>query len=82
MDGEQSRNRIRIPATAVLQLVEALVTSPSMGMRSHEPGTAMLGHLGFSLDVHKVVASVLDVEKDEEPHEEWDMVDDAIDSMK
>ena len=64
---------VKVPATAVLQLLYELSRSPRLGERAHEPGTSLLGHLGFSLDVNHVVDAVL--QHEEEGEQEWDIVD-------
>ena len=56
-----------------LALIQALSCSPKLGQRAHEPGTSLLNHLGFSLDVHQVVAHFLGPEDDHG----WDIVEDA-----
>jgi hypothetical protein len=54
-----------------LPLLNAMVRSPNLGHRSHEPGTSLLTHLGFSLDVNQVVESLLGPEDEQG----WDIVD-------
>jgi hypothetical protein len=63
---------IEVSVTAVLELLQLIARSPTLGVRSHEPGTSMLGHLGFSLDVNTVVEYVTR-EEDEGEHG-WDIV--------
>ena len=74
--------RSLIPPTDILHLLILLSTSPSLGRRSHEPGSEpglTLRHMGFGLDVSKVVQSVLDAEGgdrlDAEVGEGWDMLE-------
>ena len=73
---------ILIPASSVLQLLYALARSKNLGIRSHEPGTGPLYHLGFSLDVRRVVIASLGSEfggmDAAEPSEDWDMVDGTV----
>jgi len=70
---EERVPEIKISATAVLQLLAEMSRSPKLGERAHEPGTALLSHLGFSLDVNNVVEAVLRHEEDGE--QGWDIVD-------
>jgi hypothetical protein len=70
---EHSLSEIKVSATAVLQLLFELARSPKLGERAHEPGTTLLGHLGFSLDVAHVVDAVL--RHEEEGETGWDIVD-------
>jgi hypothetical protein len=60
-----------IVPTSILELLVALSESPTLGVRSHAPGTNQIRHLGFSLDVKEVVASVL---RDSPAESEWDIV--------
>lgn len=62
---------VRIPATSILQLLEESTQAIHLGERSHEPGTTLVRHLGFSLDVLRVVEAVLGPEDDSG----WDIVD-------
>ncbi|WVQ94346.1 hypothetical protein IAU59_001425 [Kwoniella sp. CBS 9459] len=77
-----------ISATSILELIAALSVSPGLGKKTHEPGTShVLQHLGFGLDVAKVVQSVLSAEEGrwggkedengsgEELSEGWDLLD-------
>ncbi len=63
---------VKVPATSVLRLMQAIAASPSLGVRSHEPGS--LNHLGSGLDVTKVVKAVLDADGwwDES---DWDIIE-------
>lgn len=63
---------VGVSATAVLELLQRIAHSPTLGMRSHEPGTATLGHLGFSLDVNAVVDYV--TRDEDEVEHGWDIV--------
>lgn len=60
-----------IPPTNPLELLVAMTESPTLGFRSHAPGTDQLRSLAFSLDVKHVVASVMREAPDES---EWDIV--------
>ena len=73
VESEQSVSAVRVSATSVLQLLSELCQSPRLGQRAHEPGTTLLAHLGFSLDVNHVVDAVLRHEEDAE--QGWDLVD-------
>ncbi|OCF78373.1 hypothetical protein I204_00313 [Kwoniella mangroviensis CBS 8886] len=78
---------ILISATSILELIAAISSSPDLGRRTHEPGTShVLRHLGFGLDVAKVVQSVLSSEENrwgvkptegsgEDFSEGWDLLD-------
>lgn len=78
---------VLVPATSVLELLALIAESPNLGIRAHEPGTSeVLKHLGFGLDVSKVVAAVLAAENarwgaraSNDDHEElsegWDLLD-------
>ncbi|WVF66733.1 hypothetical protein IAT40_001475 [Kwoniella sp. CBS 6097] len=82
-----SNSSTMISATSILELIAALAGSPGLGRKTHEPGTShVVQHLGFGLDVAKVVQSVLSAEegrwgtrKDdgsgEELSEGWDLLD-------
>ena len=63
---------VKTSATAVLALLKAIATSPTLGVLSHEPGP--LNHLGFGLDVWKVVSAIIVADATLEDSE-WDMVD-------
>ncbi|WVQ83499.1 hypothetical protein IAT38_005640 [Cryptococcus sp. DSM 104549] len=57
-------NSVLISATSLLQLIDALSLSPTLGERSHDPGgVALLPHMGFGMDVAKVVQTVLGAEE-------------------
>ncbi|WVR04099.1 hypothetical protein IAU60_001098 [Kwoniella sp. DSM 27419] len=85
--GNSSPSSVLISATSVLELISALAASPSVGRRTHEPGTDhVLKHLGFGLDVAKVVQTVLSSEENrwgtkpdegsgEDLSEGWDLLD-------
>lgn len=71
-----------ISPTDILNLLAQMATSPQLGRRSHEPGSGPglgLRHMGFGLDVSKVVRSVLDAEGGtdaaEGGNDGWDMLD-------
>ncbi|WVW79679.1 hypothetical protein I302_101648 [Kwoniella bestiolae CBS 10118] len=78
---------VLISTTSILEMIAALSTSPDLGRRTHEPGTNhVLRHLGFGLDVAKVVQSVLSSEEKrwgvkpangsgEDLSEGWDLLD-------
>ncbi|WWC87581.1 uncharacterized protein L201_002471 [Kwoniella dendrophila CBS 6074] len=78
---------IKISATSVLELIAAIANAPLLGQKTHEPGTrSVVRHLGFGLDVAKVVRSVLSAEENrwgsksadcsgEELSEGWDLLD-------
>ncbi|WVQ63044.1 uncharacterized protein L199_001195 [Kwoniella botswanensis] len=78
---------ILISATSILELIAAMSSSHDLGRRTHEPGTShVLRHLGFGLDVAKVVQSVLSSEENrwgvkptegsgEDLSEGWDLLD-------
>lgn len=56
-----------VSATSVLELIALTAESPTLGCKSHAPSTSdTLRHMGFSLDVSEVVASVLTCE-----HARW-----------
>ncbi|RXK35678.1 hypothetical protein M231_07051 [Tremella mesenterica] len=76
-DETPASSAILIPATNILQLIHELADSPQLGLKSHEPGTVQMRHLGFGLDVSRVVRSVLRSEERYSGHlsEGWDMVD-------
>ncbi len=77
---------VLVSATNVLELIALTAESSDLGVRAHEPGTTqMLRHIGFGLDVSKVVESVLAAERArwggthegrEELSEGWDMIED------
>lgn len=75
------QRRSLIPPTDILNLLSLISTSSSLGRRSHEPGSGpglTLRHMGFGLDVSKVVQSVLDAEGGDgldEVGEGWDMLE-------
>lgn len=62
---------VRISVTSILQLLDETTRAVHLGVRAHEPGTSLLNHLGFSLNVLQVVESVTGPEEDQG----WDMVD-------
>lgn len=78
---------VLLQPTAVLELISLLAESPTLGCRAHAPGTSdVLRHMGFGLDVKKVVATVLAAEDQrwgvrpgqegkEELSEGWDLLD-------
>lgn len=78
---------VLVQPTAVLELISLLAESPTLGCRAHAPGTSdVLRHMGFGLDVKKVVATVLAAEDQrwgvrpgqegkEELSEGWDLLD-------
>jgi hypothetical protein len=68
---EETGARVRVPATSVLRLLAELARSDRLGSRSHEPGTNLLNHLGYSLDVGKVLEAVIGPEDDQG----WDIVE-------
>ena len=73
MDGIGVKDEgVKVPATLPLALIYATALSPQLGTRSHEPGP--LNHLGFGLDVSKVVSAVLDSDGSWE-ESEWDIVE-------
>lgn len=80
-EDRMDRSEVRIPVTAVLQMLLAMSQSPGLGRKSHEPGTQHVRDLGFSLDVRQVVKSVLAADaarwEEGEQSEEWDLVDDT-----
>jgi hypothetical protein len=73
-EGQLSSSAVIVPATSVLRLISAMSESPELGQRSHEP-PGDLRHLGFSLDVTKVVAAVLATGEPQEEHSDWDLVE-------
>jgi hypothetical protein len=64
-------NDVLISATEPLRLLKALGESERLGERFHGPGGS-LRHLGFSLDVTRVVGALVADEAD--LGEDWDMV--------
>ncbi|KAK4690051.1 hypothetical protein P7C73_g73, partial [Tremellales sp. Uapishka_1] len=79
-NSRMQRSAVIISATSILQLLHALGDSPSLGQRTHEPGTEVLLHLGFGLDVAKVVETVLAAEQSRwglgvGEQEGWDLVE-------
>ncbi|OCF34530.1 hypothetical protein I317_03632 [Kwoniella heveanensis CBS 569] len=84
-----TRSSAMISVTSILELIAALSVSSGLGRKTHEPGTnQVLQHLGFGLDVAKVVQSVLTAEESrwgtkkrkddgsgEELSEGWDLLD-------
>lgn len=76
---------VLVSATNVLELIALTAESSDLGVRAHEPGTTQtMRHLGFGLDVNKVVESVLVAERArwggapkgrEELSEGWDMLE-------
>lgn len=52
--------------------MQAIAASPSLGVRSHEPGS--LNHLGSGLDVTKVVKAVLDADGSWD-ESDWDIIE-------
>ncbi|CAK9786681.1 hypothetical protein CC85DRAFT_286829 [Cutaneotrichosporon oleaginosum] len=81
---------VLVSATNVLELIALTAESSDLGVRAHEPGTTQtMRHIGFGLDVNKVVESVLAAERarwggsdegQEELSEGWDMLDEEKDS--
>ncbi|KAL7419869.1 hypothetical protein Q5752_005785 [Cryptotrichosporon argae] len=76
------QSSVLLPATQPLPLLAALADSPTLGHRTHEPAgpDVTVRHLGFNLDVGKLVSSVLDIEgkkwgRKEEEGSEWDLVE-------
>lgn len=70
---------VAIPATSILALLNSITKSPALGQRSHEPGGILLRHLGFGLDVTKVVNFILQAEEvrwGDGVSEGWDLVED------
>ncbi|ORX36443.1 UV radiation resistance protein and autophagy-related subunit 14-domain-containing protein [Kockovaella imperatae] len=74
---DDSIDSVQIPVTSLVRLLRTTADSPSLGHRAHEPGTAFLPHLGFGLDVSRVVAwtSVTESADDGEQTDEWDVVE-------
>nr|XP_031859084.1 uncharacterized protein CI109_005434 [Kwoniella shandongensis]KAA5526156.1 hypothetical protein CI109_005434 [Kwoniella shandongensis] len=81
-----SPSAVLISATSILELIHALSVSPTLGQKAHEPGAiTMLKHLGFGLDVAKVVQIVLTAEENRwgtktadgpgDQSEGWDLLD-------
>lgn len=80
---------VLVSATDVLELIALTAESSDLGVRAHEPGTTQtMRHLGFGLDVNKVVESVLEAERArwggvpdgaEELSEGWDMLEEDKD---
>ncbi|KAK8843936.1 hypothetical protein IAR55_006728 [Kwoniella newhampshirensis] len=81
-----SQSTVLVSATCILQLIHALSVSPTLGQKAHEPGgITMLPHLGFGLDVAKVVQTVLSAEENRwgtrlaegpgDQSEGWDLLD-------
>ncbi|WRT65389.1 uncharacterized protein IL334_002332 [Kwoniella shivajii] len=78
---------VLISATSILELIAAVAISPELGHKAHEPGTSRsVRHLGFGLDVAKVIQSVLSADENrcgikpaegsgEELSEGWDLLD-------
>lgn len=79
---------VLVSATSVLELIALTAESPTLGCKSHEPSTSdTVKHMGFSLDISEVVASVLtceharwgaskpDVEGKEHLSEGWEVMD-------
>lgn len=77
---------VLVSATNVLELIALTAESSDLGVRAHEPGTTQtMKHLGFTLDVAKVVEKVLSAEsarwggipgaEKEELSEGWDMLE-------
>lgn len=79
---------VLVRATSVLELIALTAESPTLGCKSHEPSTSdTVKHMGFSLDIGEVVASVLtceharwgaskpDVEGKEHLSEGWEVMD-------
>lgn len=62
-----------ISPASILRLIHAIAQSPTLGHRSHDPGGARtLKHLGFGLDVSKLVSTILRAEE-----LQWDVKTDA-----
>ncbi|WVO24255.1 uncharacterized protein IAS62_005619 [Cryptococcus decagattii] len=62
-----------ISPASILRLIHAITQSPTLGHRSHDPGGARtLKHLGFGLDVSKLVSAILRAEE-----LQWDVKGDA-----
>ncbi|KIR25881.1 hypothetical protein I309_05321 [Cryptococcus deuterogattii LA55] len=62
-----------ISPASILRLIHAIAQSPTLGHRSHDPGGARtLKHLGFGLDVSKLVSTILRAEE-----LQWDVKGDA-----
>ncbi|KAL0242204.1 hypothetical protein I308_105833 [Cryptococcus tetragattii IND107] len=62
-----------ISPASILRLIHAITQSPTLGHRSHDPGGAgTLKHLGFGLDVSKLVSTILRAEE-----LQWDVKGDA-----
>lgn len=56
-------SEVLVSATSILELLALTAESDELGVRAHEPGTSnTISHLGFGLDVSKVVANVLEAE--------------------
>ncbi|BEI80166.1 hypothetical protein CcaverHIS002_0106950 [Cutaneotrichosporon cavernicola] len=82
---------VLVSATDVLELIALTAESSDLGVRAHEPGTTQtMRHLGFGLDVNKVVESVLAAERarwggvpdgTEELSEGWDMLEEEKDEQ-
>lgn len=82
-----SASDVLVSATSVLELIALTAESDELGVRAHEPGTSnTISHLGFGLDVSKVVATVLEAEdarwgarhsteRHEELSEGWDLLE-------
>lgn len=64
-------DNVRIPATSLLRILDEMTREVGLGTRSHEPGTALVRHLGFSLDVVKVVEAI----HGPDDEQGWDIVD-------
>lgn len=53
-----------VAPTSILELISLIAVSPTLGLRAHEPGTSdTLRHMGFGLDVKRVVRAVFKAEK-------------------
>jgi hypothetical protein len=78
---------VEIPIWSILELINALATSPRLGEFSHEPGGhSTAPHLLYGLDVAKVVGSILRAEERRwgshkldasDLSEGWDLIDSA-----
>lgn len=72
VESSVTENALISPAS-VLRLIHAITQSPTLGHRSHDPGGARsLKHLGFGLDVSKLVSTILRAEE-----LQWDLKGDT-----
>lgn len=65
-------DEVKIPATSPLELLRAMASLPVV--RSHAPGVETLRHLGFGLDVNRVIQTIHHAE-DTKWEEGWQIVD-------